>query len=114
MTSVCFQCLMPQTLTPQTEGVSEEALRERIHLRMVKESVDMFDQLLQAGMWSPARFCAGALLKLGQKYFSSCHRLWRQFCDSVASFTTDYGLMKWNSLEFLENLGHCLSDMSLW
>ncbi|XP_030921807.1 pentatricopeptide repeat-containing protein 3, mitochondrial-like, partial [Geospiza fortis] len=47
-------CLMPQTLTPQTEGVSEEALRERIHLRMVKESVDMFDQLLQAGMWSPA------------------------------------------------------------
>ncbi|XP_071303509.1 small ribosomal subunit protein mS39 isoform X2 [Agelaius tricolor] len=42
-------CLMPQTLTPQTEGVSEEALRERIHLRMVKESVDMFDQLLQAG-----------------------------------------------------------------
>ncbi|XP_009099644.2 pentatricopeptide repeat domain-containing protein 3, mitochondrial [Serinus canaria] len=42
-------CLMPETLTPQTEGVSEEALRERIHLRMVKESVDMFDQLLQAG-----------------------------------------------------------------
>ncbi|RMC14452.1 hypothetical protein DUI87_09548 [Hirundo rustica rustica] len=42
-------CLMPETLTPRTEGVSEEALRERIHLRMVKESVDMFDQLLQAG-----------------------------------------------------------------
>ncbi|XP_041258937.1 pentatricopeptide repeat domain-containing protein 3, mitochondrial isoform X2 [Onychostruthus taczanowskii] len=42
-------CLMPEALTPQTEGVSEEALRERIHLRMVKESVDMFDQLLQAG-----------------------------------------------------------------
>ncbi|KAF4791331.1 Pentatricopeptide repeat domain-containing protein 3, mitochondrial [Turdus rufiventris] len=42
-------CLMPESLTPQTEGVSEEALRERIHLRMVKESVDMFDQLLQAG-----------------------------------------------------------------
>uniref|UniRef100_A0A803VF25 Small ribosomal subunit protein mS39 n=1 Tax=Ficedula albicollis TaxID=59894 RepID=A0A803VF25_FICAL len=42
-------CLMPKSLTPQTEGVSEEALRERIHLRMVKESVDMFDQLLQAG-----------------------------------------------------------------
>ncbi|RLW09273.1 hypothetical protein DV515_00003029, partial [Chloebia gouldiae] len=42
-------CLMPEILTPQTEGMSEEALRERIHLRMVKESVDMFDQLLQAG-----------------------------------------------------------------
>ncbi|XP_063013986.1 small ribosomal subunit protein mS39 isoform X2 [Melospiza melodia melodia] len=42
-------CLMPQTLSPQTEGVSEEALRERVHLRMVKEAVDMFDQLLQAG-----------------------------------------------------------------
>ncbi|XP_021391395.1 small ribosomal subunit protein mS39 [Lonchura striata] len=42
-------CLMPEALTPQTEGMSEEALRERIHLRMVKESVDMFDQLLQAG-----------------------------------------------------------------
>lgn len=51
---------MPESLTPQTEGVSEEALRERIHLRMVKESVDMFDQLLQAGMWSPARLCGGA------------------------------------------------------
>ncbi|KFQ22798.1 hypothetical protein N331_01406, partial [Merops nubicus] len=42
-------CLMPETLTPQIEGVSEEALKERIHLRMVKESVDLFDQLLQAG-----------------------------------------------------------------
>ncbi|KAI1238115.1 hypothetical protein IHE44_0012830 [Lamprotornis superbus] len=42
-------CLMPESLTPQTEGVSEEALKERIHFRMVKESVDMFDQLLQAG-----------------------------------------------------------------
>uniref|UniRef100_A0A8C5TN53 Small ribosomal subunit protein mS39 n=1 Tax=Malurus cyaneus samueli TaxID=2593467 RepID=A0A8C5TN53_9PASS len=42
-------CLMPEALTPQIEGVSEEALRERIHLRMQKESVDMFDQLLQAG-----------------------------------------------------------------
>ncbi|XP_033369675.1 pentatricopeptide repeat domain-containing protein 3, mitochondrial isoform X3 [Parus major] len=42
-------CLMPESLTPHTEGVSEEALRERIHLRMVKESVDMFDQLLQGG-----------------------------------------------------------------
>ncbi|XP_009076131.1 PREDICTED: pentatricopeptide repeat domain-containing protein 3, mitochondrial, partial [Acanthisitta chloris] len=42
-------CLMPESLTPQTEGVSEEALKERIQLRRVKESVDMFDQLVQAG-----------------------------------------------------------------
>ncbi|KAM6269795.1 small ribosomal subunit protein mS39 [Porphyrio hochstetteri] len=42
-------CLMPEILTPQIEGVSEEALKERIHLRKVKESVDLFDQLLQAG-----------------------------------------------------------------
>ncbi|XP_054028212.1 pentatricopeptide repeat domain-containing protein 3, mitochondrial [Dryobates pubescens] len=42
-------CLMPETLTPQTEGVSEEALKEHICLRRVKESVDLFDQLVQAG-----------------------------------------------------------------
>ncbi|NXC12270.1 PTCD3 protein, partial [Corythaeola cristata] len=42
-------CLMPDTLTPQIEGVSEEALKERIHLRRVKDSVDLFDQLIQAG-----------------------------------------------------------------
>ncbi|XP_029863354.1 pentatricopeptide repeat domain-containing protein 3, mitochondrial isoform X2 [Aquila chrysaetos chrysaetos] len=42
-------CLMPETLTPQIEGVSEEALKERIHLRRVKDSVDLFDQLVQAG-----------------------------------------------------------------
>ncbi|XP_055651969.1 pentatricopeptide repeat domain-containing protein 3, mitochondrial [Falco peregrinus] len=42
-------CLMPETLTPQIEGVSEEALKERIRLRMVKDSVNMFDQLIQAG-----------------------------------------------------------------
>uniref|UniRef100_A0A8B9C5T4 Pentatricopeptide repeat domain 3 n=1 Tax=Anser brachyrhynchus TaxID=132585 RepID=A0A8B9C5T4_9AVES len=42
-------CLMPVTLIPQLEGVNEEALRERINLRMVKASVDLFDQLLQAG-----------------------------------------------------------------
>ncbi|XP_010117902.1 PREDICTED: pentatricopeptide repeat domain-containing protein 3, mitochondrial [Chlamydotis macqueenii] len=42
-------CLMPEILTPQIEGVSEEALKERIHLRKVKESVDLFDQLVQAG-----------------------------------------------------------------
>lgn len=41
--------LMPEICTPQIEGVSEEALRERINLRMVKASVDLFDQLLQAG-----------------------------------------------------------------
>ncbi|NXL57549.1 PTCD3 protein, partial [Chordeiles acutipennis] len=42
-------CLMPEILTPRIEGVSEEALKERIHLRRVKESVDLFDQLVQAG-----------------------------------------------------------------
>ncbi|NXW02554.1 PTCD3 protein, partial [Fregetta grallaria] len=42
-------CLMPDTLTPQIEGVSEEALKERIRLRKVKDSVDLFDQLVQAG-----------------------------------------------------------------
>ncbi|KFP49336.1 hypothetical protein N323_00854, partial [Cathartes aura] len=42
-------CLMPETLTPQIEGVSEEALKERIHLRRVKDSVNLFDQLVQAG-----------------------------------------------------------------
>ncbi|XP_048799550.1 pentatricopeptide repeat domain-containing protein 3, mitochondrial [Lagopus muta] len=41
--------LMPEICTPQIEGVSEEALKERINLRMVKASVDLFDQLLQAG-----------------------------------------------------------------
>ncbi|XP_010283682.1 PREDICTED: pentatricopeptide repeat domain-containing protein 3, mitochondrial [Phaethon lepturus] len=40
---------MPETLTPQIEGVSEEALKERIHLRRVKDSVSLFDQLIQAG-----------------------------------------------------------------
>ncbi|NXJ09172.1 PTCD3 protein, partial [Odontophorus gujanensis] len=42
-------CLMPEICTPQIEGVNEEALKERVNLRMVKDSVDMFDQLLQAG-----------------------------------------------------------------
>ncbi|XP_015718072.1 pentatricopeptide repeat domain-containing protein 3, mitochondrial [Coturnix japonica] len=41
--------LMPEICTPQIEGVNEEALKERINLRMVKASVDLFDQLLQAG-----------------------------------------------------------------
>ncbi|XP_067423716.1 small ribosomal subunit protein mS39 [Emydura macquarii macquarii] len=42
-------CLMPETLAPQIEEVSEAALKERIQLRKVKASVDMFDELLQAG-----------------------------------------------------------------
>lgn len=45
-----FQCLMPEILTPQIEGLSEEALKERIHLRKVKDSVGLFDQLVQAGV----------------------------------------------------------------
>ncbi|XP_074848382.1 small ribosomal subunit protein mS39 isoform X2 [Carettochelys insculpta] len=43
-------CLMPENLTPEIEEVSEAALKERIQLRKVKASVDMFDQLLQAGI----------------------------------------------------------------
>ncbi|XP_043843643.1 pentatricopeptide repeat domain-containing protein 3, mitochondrial isoform X2 [Dromiciops gliroides] len=42
-------CLMPEYLDPQLEEVSEAALQERIRLCRVKASVDMFDQLLQAG-----------------------------------------------------------------
>ncbi|XP_030046922.1 small ribosomal subunit protein mS39 isoform X2 [Microcaecilia unicolor] len=42
-------CLMPETLQPQIEGVSEAALKELIQLRRVKSAVDMFDQLLQSG-----------------------------------------------------------------
>ncbi|XP_030419316.1 pentatricopeptide repeat domain-containing protein 3, mitochondrial isoform X2 [Gopherus evgoodei] len=42
-------CLMPENLAPQIEEVSEAALKERIQLRRVKASVDMFDQLLQSG-----------------------------------------------------------------
>lgn len=42
-------CLMPEYFEPQIEDVSEAALKERIKLRKVKASVDMFDQLLQAG-----------------------------------------------------------------
>lgn len=43
-------CLMPEDLQPQIEEVSEAGLKERIQLRRVKDSVDMFDQLLQAGL----------------------------------------------------------------
>ncbi|KAM7078915.1 small ribosomal subunit protein mS39 isoform 1-T2 [Molossus nigricans] len=42
-------CLVPEHLEPQIEDVSEAALKERIKLKKVKASVDMFDQLLQAG-----------------------------------------------------------------
>ncbi|XP_075712722.1 small ribosomal subunit protein mS39 [Rhinoderma darwinii] len=42
-------CLMPENFQPQIESVSEAALNERIQLRRVKESVDLFDQLLQGG-----------------------------------------------------------------
>uniref|UniRef100_A0A8I6ANP8 Small ribosomal subunit protein mS39 n=1 Tax=Rattus norvegicus TaxID=10116 RepID=A0A8I6ANP8_RAT len=42
-------CLMPEYLEPQIEGVSEAALKERVKLKRVKASVDIFDQLLQAG-----------------------------------------------------------------
>ncbi|XP_036036947.1 LOW QUALITY PROTEIN: pentatricopeptide repeat domain-containing protein 3, mitochondrial [Onychomys torridus] len=42
-------CLMPECFEPQIEDVSEAALKERIRLRKVKASVDLFDQLLQGG-----------------------------------------------------------------
>ncbi|XP_069875724.1 small ribosomal subunit protein mS39-like [Dipodomys merriami] len=42
-------CLMPEYLEPQIEGISEAALKERIKLKKVKASVNLFDQLLQAG-----------------------------------------------------------------
>uniref|UniRef100_A0A7N6AVU1 Small ribosomal subunit protein mS39 n=1 Tax=Anabas testudineus TaxID=64144 RepID=A0A7N6AVU1_ANATE len=42
-------CLMPETVSPCLEEVSEEALKERINLRKVTAAVDMYDQLLQAG-----------------------------------------------------------------
>ncbi|XP_023558721.1 pentatricopeptide repeat domain-containing protein 3, mitochondrial isoform X2 [Octodon degus] len=42
-------CLMPEYFEPLIEDISEAALKERIRLRKVKASVDMFDQLLQAG-----------------------------------------------------------------
>ncbi|XP_049507802.1 pentatricopeptide repeat domain-containing protein 3, mitochondrial isoform X7 [Panthera uncia] len=40
---------MPEYFEPQIEGISEAALKERIKLKKVRASVDMFDQLLQAG-----------------------------------------------------------------
>ncbi|MEE6508089.1 hypothetical protein FKM82_018872 [Ascaphus truei] len=42
-------CLMPENVQPQIEGVSVEALKERIQLRKVRDSVDLYDQLIQGG-----------------------------------------------------------------
>ncbi|XP_074529782.1 small ribosomal subunit protein mS39 [Halichoeres trimaculatus] len=42
-------CLMPESISPLLEELSEEALKERVKLRKVKAAVDMYDQLLQAG-----------------------------------------------------------------
>ncbi|KAJ8382460.1 hypothetical protein SKAU_G00032380 [Synaphobranchus kaupii] len=42
-------CLMPETLEPQIEEVSEAALVERIKLRKLGAAVDLYDQLLQNG-----------------------------------------------------------------
>ncbi|KAM6202358.1 small ribosomal subunit protein mS39 [Rhynchocyon petersi] len=42
-------CLMAEYFEPQIEDVSEAALKERVKLKKVNASVDMFDQLLQAG-----------------------------------------------------------------
>uniref|UniRef100_A0A4W3II07 Small ribosomal subunit protein mS39 n=1 Tax=Callorhinchus milii TaxID=7868 RepID=A0A4W3II07_CALMI len=42
-------CLMPQQLEPLIEEISEAALKERIQLRKVKDSVSLYDQLVQAG-----------------------------------------------------------------
>uniref|UniRef100_A0A8C5RJW1 Small ribosomal subunit protein mS39 n=1 Tax=Laticauda laticaudata TaxID=8630 RepID=A0A8C5RJW1_LATLA len=44
-----IQSLMPQRLVLQLEEVSEVALKNLIQLRKVKASVNMYDQLLQAG-----------------------------------------------------------------
>ncbi|KAL2774161.1 pentatricopeptide repeat domain-containing protein 3, mitochondrial precursor, partial [Daubentonia madagascariensis] len=49
LASTVNRCLMPEYFEPQIEDISEAALKERIKLKKVKASVDMFDQLLQAG-----------------------------------------------------------------
>ncbi|PNJ10233.1 PTCD3 isoform 2 [Pongo abelii] len=49
LASTVNRCLMPEYFEPQIKDISEAALKERIELRKVKASVDMFDQLLQAG-----------------------------------------------------------------
>ncbi|XP_043561674.1 pentatricopeptide repeat domain-containing protein 3, mitochondrial [Chiloscyllium plagiosum] len=42
-------CLMPEQLEPLINEVSVAALQERIQLRKVRASVDLYDQLVQAG-----------------------------------------------------------------
>ncbi|XP_011616410.2 small ribosomal subunit protein mS39 [Takifugu rubripes] len=42
-------CLMPETVAPHLEEVTEEALRERVQLRKVTAAVELYDQLLQTG-----------------------------------------------------------------
>lgn len=46
---MCVQSLMPETIAPFLEEVSEAALKEQIQLRRVGAAVDLYDQLLQAG-----------------------------------------------------------------
>ncbi|KAL0973945.1 hypothetical protein UPYG_G00213280 [Umbra pygmaea] len=46
-------CLMPETMELRIEDVCEAALLERIKLRKVKAAVNMYDQLLQAGVTVP-------------------------------------------------------------
>lgn len=55
---------MPENLSLQLEGVNEAALQERIQLRKVKASVDMYDQLLQAGISLTFSVSAAVCLKL--------------------------------------------------
>ena len=59
---------MPEYFEPQIEGVSEAALQERIKLRKVKASVDMFDQLLQAGDLSSFKAPGNVDLKVGHSH----------------------------------------------
>lgn len=43
-------CLMPESVAPTLDEVSEAALKERLSLRRVTAAVDMYDQLLQSGI----------------------------------------------------------------
>lgn len=43
-------CLMPESVSPALDEVSEAALKERLSLRRVTAAVDMFDQLMQSGV----------------------------------------------------------------
>lgn len=44
-----LQCLMPETVAVRGDEVSEDALRETVHLRRVTAAVNLYDQLLQTG-----------------------------------------------------------------